>query len=133
MTEQEQIKEMAKIAEIELMIHFGDGDIVDPEDRPIQAESIAEAFYKAGYRKAEEVRKETARECLKILHNIGGCDATEDYSRGWDNAINEAYKEIADKYGVTAFEEEIRSPFLRYRNGCQSGKTPRHARCLPHK
>lgn len=106
MTEQEQIQEMAKIAEIELMIHFGDGDIVDPEDRPIQAESIAEAFYKAGYRKAEEVRKETARECLKILHNIGGCDATDDYSRGWDNAINEAYKEISDKYGVTAFDEE---------------------------
>lgn len=107
MTEQEQIKEMAKIAEIELMIHFGDGDIVDPEDRPIQAESIAEAFYKAGYRKAEEVRKETARECLKILHNIGGCDATEEWSKGFDTAIDEAYKEIADKYGVTAFEEEI--------------------------
>jgi hypothetical protein len=50
--------------------------------------------------------KETARECLKILHSIGGCGATEDYSRGWDNAINEAYKEISDKYGVTAFEEE---------------------------
>ena len=69
-------------------------------------EEKAEAFYKAGYRKVEEVRKETARECLKILHSIGGCDATDDYSRGWDNAINEAYKEISDKYGVTAFDEE---------------------------
>ena len=107
MTEQEQIQEMAKIAEIELMIHFGDGDIVDPEERPNQADSISEAFYKAGYRKAEEVRKETARECLKILHNIGGCDATEEWSKGFDAAIDEAYKEIADKYGVTAFDEEV--------------------------
>ena len=106
MNKEEKIKEMAKIAELELMIHFGGGDIVEPEDRPIQAESIAEAFYNAGYQKAEEVRKETARDCLKILHSIGGCDATDDYSRGWDNAINEAYKEISDKYGVTAFDEE---------------------------
>lgn len=106
MNKEEKIKEMAKIAELELMIHFGDGDIVEPEDRPIQAESIAEAFYNAGYRKAEEVRKKTARECLKILHNIGGCDATEDYFKGWDKAIDEAYKEISDKYGVSAFEED---------------------------
>lgn len=96
MTEQEQIQEMAKIAEIELMIHFGDGDIVDPEDRPIQAESIAEAFYKAGYRKAEEVRKETAREILGTLYK-----ECLEYGKSTDGV-----KWIADKYGVTAFEEE---------------------------
>lgn len=53
-----------------------------------------------------DTRKETARECLKILHGIGGCDATEEWSKGFDAAIDEAYKEISDKYGVTAFDEE---------------------------
>lgn len=54
----------------------------------------------------KEIEKDTARECLKILHGIGGCDATEEWSKGWDAAIDEAYKEISDKYGVTAFDEE---------------------------
>lgn len=96
MTEQEQIQEMAKIAEIELMIHFGDGDIVDPEDRPIQAESIAEAFYKAGYRKAEEVRKETAREIFEYIVKSGVINVAPD-------TIKMFFKE---QYGVTAFIEE---------------------------
>lgn len=96
MTEQEQIQEMAKIAEIELMIHFGDGDIVEPEDRPIQAESIAEAFYKAGYRKAEEVRKETAREIFEYIVKSGVINVAPD-------TIKMFFKE---RYGVTAFIEE---------------------------
>lgn len=96
MTEQEQIQEMAKIAEIELMIHFGDGDIVDPEDRPIQAESIAEAFYKAGYRNAEEVRKETAREIFEYIVKSGVINVAPD-------TIKMFFKE---QYGVTAFIEE---------------------------
>lgn len=56
--------------------------------------------------RAEVIEKDTARECLKILHSIGGCDATEEWSKGWDAAIDEAYKELSDKYGVTAFDEE---------------------------
>lgn len=55
---------------------------------------------------AKEFEKATAREILKILNDIGGCDATEDYYKDWDKAIDEAYKEISDKYGVTAFDEE---------------------------
>lgn len=106
MTEQEQIKEMGKIAYNAICIQIGGGDFVEPGDRQAAAEIVSEDLYNAGYQKAEEVRKETARDCLKILHSIGGCDATDDYSRGWDNAINEAYKEISDKYGVTAFEED---------------------------
>lgn len=66
----------------------------------------AEALINAGYGNVKEAVKETARECLKILHSIGGCDATEDYYKGWDKAIDGAYKEISDKYGVTAFDEE---------------------------
>ena len=55
---------------------------------------------------AKEIEKETARDCLKILHGIGGCDATEEWSKGWDAAIDGAYNDISDKYGVTAFDEE---------------------------
>ena len=56
--------------------------------------------------KIAEVKKETARECLKILHSIGGCGAEEEWAKGFDAAIDEAYKEISDKYGVTAFDED---------------------------
>lgn len=72
------------------------GDIVEPEDRPIQAESIAEAFYKAGYRKAEEVRKETAREIFEYIVKSGVINVAPD-------TIKMFFKE---RYGVTAFIEE---------------------------
>lgn len=62
--------------------------------------------YALGYGNVKEAVKETAREILKMLHGIGGCDATEEWSKGWDAAIDEAYKELSDKYGVTAFDEE---------------------------
>lgn len=33
---------------------------------------------------------------LKLLHNIGGCGAEKNsWSDGWDQAINEAYRQIA--------------------------------------
>lgn len=44
----------------------------------------------------------TVKECLRILHNIGGCDATDDFSQGWDEATNTAFKKISEKYGVSA-------------------------------
>lgn len=62
--------------------------------------------YALGYGNVKEAVKETAREILKMLHGIGGCDAAEEWSKGFDAAIDEAYKEISDKYGVTAFDEE---------------------------
>lgn len=96
MNKEEKIKEMAKIAELELMIHFGDGDIVEPEDRPIQAESIAEAFYNAGYRKAEEVRKETAREIFEYIVKSGVINVAPD-------TIKMFFKE---RYGCEAFKED---------------------------
>lgn len=42
--------------------------------------------------------------CLRILHNIGGCDATDDFSRGWDEGINTAFNEISKKYDVSVEE-----------------------------
>lgn len=104
MTEQEQIQEMAKIAEIELMIHFGDGDIVDPEDRPIQAESIAEAFYDAGYGDIKQAVKEFAeklKEKFIRLEKRYGDEADRD-----ENAIPnlqfEFYKPALERDGAFA-------------------------------
>lgn len=83
-------------------------DVILPimKDGEFSARNLARALNKSGYGNVKEAVKETARECLKILHSIGGCDATEDYYKGWDKAIDGAYKEISDKYGVTAFDEE---------------------------
>ena len=33
-------------------------------------------------------------DAYQVLHDIGGCDAEDDYGRGWDAAINEAINEL---------------------------------------
>lgn len=66
--------------------------------------SKAEVLYNAGFRKADTVRKETAREILRILHNIGGCDATREWDKGFDAAIDTAYKAVKERYGVEVEE-----------------------------
>lgn len=70
------------------------------------AEEKAEALMEAGYGNVKEAVKATAREILKILHSIGGCGTAEDYFKGCDSAIDRAYNDISDKYGVTAFDGE---------------------------
>lgn len=57
---------------------------------------LAEYLQEEGFRR----EKDTAREILQILHNIGGCDATDEWSKGYDAAIDTAYKEIAKRFGV---------------------------------
>lgn len=108
---------MEKEKQIEEMAKFINGSKCPTEKCPKMDKEQEKAFgpcnihraqilYDAGYGNVKEAVKETARECLKILHSIGGCDATEEWSKGWDAAIDEAYKDISDKYGVTAFDEE---------------------------
>lgn len=106
MTEQEQIEEMAEAIYKSGVAIDGTDIAFGLYDTDTHFHRMAAKLYEAGYRKAEEERKKTARECLKILHNIGGCDATDEWSKGFDAAIDEAYKEISDKYKVTAFDEE---------------------------
>lgn len=48
--------------------------------------------------------KQTAIECLKILHSIGGCDATEEWEKGFDAAIDTAFKEICKRFGIDTEE-----------------------------
>ena len=42
--------------------------------------------------------KDTVEKILQILHDLGGCDATDDWDKGWDKAIDTAYEEIENKY-----------------------------------
>ena len=44
-----QIEEMAKVIEVCLKIHFGAGDIVEPEDFPYQAKDIAQEIVNKGW------------------------------------------------------------------------------------
>lgn len=48
----------------------------------------------------ERAVKDTAKEIQQMLHDLGGCDATDDWSKGWDKAIDTAYEAIEKCYGV---------------------------------
>lgn len=92
MTKEDQIAELAG--------QLGCGDIPGDYDPSKLVDNIAEQVINFGYRKADEVRKETVREILNYLHDLGGCGAKDDFIKGWDAAIDGAYKDISCKYGV---------------------------------
>ena len=101
MTEQEQIEEMTKIVDEMYNVYT------------TTADDIAEGIYNAGYRKAEEARKETAKEIFQKVVNI--CRKEEDFQDGTVNTqleplyfgimnccafIRGEVKELAEQYGV---------------------------------
>lgn len=43
-------------------------------------------------------------EVLQILQSIGGCDATDEWSKGYDAAIDEAYKAVENIWTVELAE-----------------------------
>lgn len=51
----------------DISIQFGAGDTVEPEDREFCAKQIVDHLQQLGYRKADEVRKETAIEIYNSL------------------------------------------------------------------
>ena len=57
-------------------------------------------------RKKHRKESDIAKEVLQILHELGGCDATDEWSKGWDEAIDTAYDEIKKRYNVEEDEEE---------------------------
>lgn len=63
----------------------------------VNVESVLDAYRR-------DAEKETAIECLKILHGIGGCDATDEWSKGFDAAIDTAFKEICKRFGIDTEE-----------------------------
>ena len=42
---------------------------------------------------------------LRILNEIGGCGAKDDFTKGWDEAINGAYREV-EKLEPVIIEED---------------------------
>ena len=98
MNKEKQIEEMAK---------FIDGSECPSEKCPKMDKEQVKAFgacnihraqilYNAGYRKAEEVQKETAREIFEYIVKSGVINVAPD-------TIKMFFKE---RYGVTAFIEE---------------------------
>ena len=100
MTKQEQIEDMAKAA----CAACGRDGYHCPllaEYRPCdESLKYAEAVYNAGYRKAEGVSKETAKEILDMLYDQGIDEEIIEYCGVFDvNGVSLA-KQICEKYGV---------------------------------
>lgn len=50
--------------------------------------------------------QEKVKNILLRLHNAGGCDAQDDRSKGWDEAITEAIRIVEEETG-TRIEEVL--------------------------
>ena len=98
MTKQEQIEEITKTACVACAPHVC---TLTADLRPCRAASeYAKAVYDAGYRKADGVRKETAKEILDILYDMGINKEILEYCRIFDvNGVSIA-KQICEKYDV---------------------------------
>ncbi len=99
MTKQEQIEEMAKTACVACAPQAVCPIL--PDFRPCEAaKEYAKAVYDAGYRKVDTVRKETAKEILDMLYDMGIDKETLECCRIFDvNGVSLA-KQICEKYDV---------------------------------
>ena len=68
--------------------------------KPFYVETIAKALYDAGYRKVDDVRKETAKEILDMLYDMGIDKETLECCRIFDVNGVSLTKQICEKYGV---------------------------------
>lgn len=68
--------------------------------KPFYVETIAKALYDAGYRKVDDVRKETAREILDMLYDMGIDKEMLECCRIFDVNGVSLTKQICEKYGV---------------------------------
>ena len=98
-TEQEQIEEISKIACVACAPH--NCCPILAKFRPCEAAlEYAKAVYDGGYRKADGVRKETAKEILDMLYDMGIDKEILKCCRICDvNGVSLA-KQICEKYGV---------------------------------
>ena len=99
MTKQEQIEDMAKTACVACSPKACCPLLANA--RPCEAAlEYAEAIYNAGYRKVDKVRKETAREILDMLYDMGIDKGMLECCRICDvNGVSLA-KQICEKYDV---------------------------------
>lgn len=68
--------------------------------KPFYVETIAKALYDAGYRKVDDVRRETAREILDMLYDMGIDKETLECCRIFDVNGVSLTKQICEKYDV---------------------------------
>ena len=110
MTKEEQIEEMTSICYVSICHQIGGGDFVQAGDRRTAGEICAEELYKSGYRKADEVRKETAREILNLVYQrvkdiSGKSEYLLDDERIYeDSSFVNVLNNIGRKYGVEVEE-----------------------------
>ena len=99
MTKQEQIEEISKTACVACAPH--NCCPLPANFRPCEAAlEYAKAVYDAGYRKVDDVRKETAREILDMLYDMGIDKETLECCRIFDVNGVSLTKQICEKYGV---------------------------------
>ena len=106
MTKQEQIKDMAKAACAACGLD-GYHCPLPANFRPCEAAlEYAKAVYDGGYRKADGVRKETAKEILDMLYDQGIDEEIIEYCGVFDvNGVSLA-KQICEKYDVEVENEQ---------------------------
>lgn len=92
--EQKEIEEMAKL----LCSKSHSCDVCDFENKPCGHQETAQILYTAGYRKADEVRTETAKELAKKLL---ACGQESEYGEVYPHDIKNIVKEL---YGVEVEE-----------------------------
>lgn len=107
MTEQEQIEEMCEaIASMICEIYKPQCDEYEPHTcshcfaNSTKIGDFAEMLYNAGYRKVDEVRKETAEEILDMLYGMGIDKEILECCRICDVDGVSLAKQICEKYGV---------------------------------
>lgn len=78
----------------DISIQFGAGDTVEPEDREFCAKQIVDHLQQLGYRKADEVRKETARDIIAKMRNCT-------FHKGWlTYDYDKLVRDLAKEYSV---------------------------------
>ena len=114
MTKQEQIAEMAKVIDKAIQIecllnnngHCIDCKFLDKNTGEPQCQSllVSTVLYNAGYRKSEEVRKETAKEILSDLLDLH--NSVQDINQKTDFycSIEQLIAEIEVKYDIEVEE-----------------------------
>lgn len=106
MTKQEQIEEMAVIGCVRNpQAHTAEEcSKCDFKQGCCNAYRHAEALYNAGYREADEVRKETAKEILNMLYDMGIDKEILECCRIYDVDGVSLAKQICEKYDVEVEE-----------------------------
>lgn len=105
MPKEEQIEEMTSICYVSICHQIGGGDFVQAGDRRAAGEICAEELYESGYRKADEVRRETAREILDKILKVIEFEASLDDKNATFNLCSEVVKDVIGEYGVGVEDE----------------------------